>query len=299
MFDFLKGGKATIKVSVDRPVQPYWLGETVHATVTVNGEKDMKVQQARCELVFHEEYEYRYRQTDRDSDGHEHTEEKRSWVTEERAVQKEMMFGESTIKGGTNQTFEFNFPIPTNAAPTASGGKIVRVKWFLKGILDRKLLPDISDKVEILVFTTPPNQNVQPGTFGSSNEPSEAELNFTLPRLEWVLGETLAGEFHINPHKEFDATEIRVELVRREFVPRDLGNESIERFTVKLGGGTHLTPGQNLVFPFNLMLPPSAPASFRTQNSCVEWKVSGVLARRLRGDTRAEQEVFVYSKHAS
>lgn len=299
MFDFLKGGKATIKVSADRPVQPYWLGETVHATVTVSGEKDMKVQQARCELVFHEEYEYRYRDTHRDSDGHEHTEEKRSWVTEERVVQKEMMFGETTIKGGTNQTFQFNFPIPTNAAPTASTGKIVKVKWILKGILDRKLLPDISDNVELLVFTTPPNQNVQPGVFGSSNEPGEAEMNFSLPRLEWVLGETLAGEFRINPNKEFEATEIRMELVRREFVPRDLGNESIERFPIKLAQGTHLAPGQNLVFPFNLMLPPSVPASFRTQRSCVEWKISGVLARRLRGDTHVEQEILVYNKHMS
>lgn len=299
MFDFLKGGKATVKVTVDRPVQPYWLGETVQATVTVNGEKDLKVQQARCELVFHEEYEYRYRDTDRDSDGHEHTEEKRSWVTQEQVVQKELMSGETTIKGGTSQTFQYRFAIPPNAAPTASTGKIVKVKWLLKGILDRKLLPDIANNVELLVFTTPPNQNVNPGLFGSSNEPGEAELNFSLPRLEWVLGETLAGEFHIKPNKEFDATEIRVELVRREWVPRDLGNESIERFAVKLAQGTHFTPGQNMVLPFNFMLPQSAPATFRTPNSCVEWKVSGVLARRLRGDTRADQEIFVYNKHTA
>ncbi len=298
MFDFLKGGKATIKVSVDRPVQPYWLGETLHATVTVNGEKDMKVQQARCELVFHEEYQYRHRETHRDSDGHEHTEERTSWQTDERVVQKEMMFGESTIKGGTNQTFQFNFPIPTNAAPTATAGKIVKVQWLVKGILDRKLLPDISDKVELLVFTTPAGQNVQAGVFGSSNEPNEAQMNLSLPRLEWVLGETVAGELRINPSKEFDATEIRVELVRREYVPRDLGNESLERVTVKVAGGTHLAPGQNLVFPFNVILPPSVPASFRTQNSCVEWKVSGILARRLRGDTRVDQELFVYNKQA-
>jgi Arrestin (or S-antigen), N-terminal domain/SpoOM protein len=44
VFDLLKGGKAQINLTLDRPDLVYYPGETVQARVNVIGEKDLKIQ---------------------------------------------------------------------------------------------------------------------------------------------------------------------------------------------------------------------------------------------------------------
>lgn len=50
MFDFLKGGKANLSVTLDRATKSYAPGETIHATVRVEGvnhrARDLSVQRA-------------------------------------------------------------------------------------------------------------------------------------------------------------------------------------------------------------------------------------------------------------
>jgi sporulation-control protein spo0M len=295
MFDFLKGGKAKLHVTLDRPMLPYYLGETVHAAVTIEGEKELKIEEARVALVCHEEYEYRYESHHRDSDGHHHTAVHTSWATDEQVIQQQVLMGQGAIPSNFMQTYEFSAAIPASAPPTCDGGRIVRVKWMVKATLDRKLAGDIEDKAELLVFATPPGSMVSPGEFGYSNEPKEATLAMALPCKEWVLGETVQGQFLIRPQKAFEATEVRVELVRVEQVPRDRGNESKEEVKVKLAGKTKFEPGQDLTFPFSVAIPSPRPVSGRTRNSSVTWRLRGVLARFLRGDTLVEEEIFVYS----
>jgi sporulation-control protein spo0M len=295
MFDFLKGGKANLKLTLDHPLQPYYLGETVHAKVEIEGEKDLKVQQGRVVLVCREEYEYRYQTQSTDSDGRTTTDENRSWQTDEKEVNRQVFFGETTIRAGSKQAFEYDLPIPPNLPPTCEGGRIVRVKWLVKATLDRRLASDIEQVAEIYVFAYPPGTMVGAREYGYSTEPGEAELALSLPGKEYVLGETISGEFLVRPKKEFDATEVRIELTRREFVPRDLGNEHLEVKAIKVAGPTKLQPGQNLTFPFSLTLPSPSPVTCRTNNSSVNWLVKGILARRLRSDTRVEEEMFVYS----
>ncbi len=295
MFDFLKGGKAKLHVSLDRPMLPYYLGETVHATVTIEGEKELKIQEARVALVCHEEYEYRYESHHRDSDGHHHTEVHTSWATDEQVIQQQQLMGPGAIPSAFMQTYEFAAAIPAGAPPTGDGGRIVRVKWLVKATLDRKLAGDVEAKAELLVFAAPPGQMVSPGEFGYSNEPNEAAMAMALPCKEWALGETIQGQLLVRPQKAFDATEARVELVRVENVPRDRGNESKEEIKVKVAGKTKFEPGQDLTFPFSVAIPSPRPISGRTRNSGVTWQVRGVLARFLRGDTAVEEEIFVYS----
>jgi hypothetical protein len=96
MFDFLKGGKANVTVALDRPVGPYYLGETVHATITIEGQKDLKVQEARATLSYREEYQYKHESSYRDSSGYEHTREETSWTTDEQVVQRQQLMKEGT-----------------------------------------------------------------------------------------------------------------------------------------------------------------------------------------------------------
>lgn len=301
MFDLLKGGKTSVKLTLDRPIGkdataafPYYLGETVHACVTLVSEKGVKIQEGRIALVYQEEYQYKHRQHSGTSRGHSTTTVATAWATDEKEANRQVFLGETSIPAGTQKTYEFDLPIPTQAAPSALA-EIVHIKWLVKATLDRRIAGDIEDRVDLPVFTAAPSTSVQPVESGVSNEPDEADLIFSLPGKEWVMGETIAGQLRVSPKKEFDVTEIRVELVRRERVPRDLGNEREISMPVKLSGGTRLKPGQNLTLPFNVAIPSPVPVTFTTPNSTLDWMLRGVLARRLRKDTIAEQEIIIYS----
>lgn len=291
MFDFLKGGKATISVQLDRADKIYKPGETVHARVTLEGVKDLKIQNARVALVSVQEYEYRHRE--RDSDGDYET--RTSKTTDELKVWEQQFLGETTIKGNSNQTFEFDMTLPPDALPTVEGGKILNHSWVVKTTLDRKLAGDVEDKQTLYVLTGPSEKMLGSGTHGSSNEPDQAELALKLPDTQFAVGDTISGELIIRPKKEFDATEIRVELARLEKVPRDEGNEHKANVPVKLAGGTRLLPGNEVVLPFQLKIPASVPITCRTRHGSIEWVLRGVLARRMRGDTSVEQELHLYS----
>ncbi len=295
MFDFLKGGKANVTVTLDRPVQPYYVGETVHARINIQGQKDLKIQEARVQLVCHEEYQYKYESRSTDSDGHTETSEETRWATDEQVVQRQQLMPEGTIPANFNQTFDFAAPIPAGSPPTCDGGRIVRVKWMVKVTLDRKMAADTETAADLLVFSTPTGQAGGAGQYGFSSEPADAQLHFVLADKEWTLGQTIHGQLVVQPQKAFDVSEIRVELVREEHVPRDRGNKYRQPGVVKLAGGTHLEPGQAQTYPFDIAIPASVPTTMRTRNSTVTWSLAGILARRLRSDTRVEEEVFVSS----
>ena len=300
MFDFLKGGSTSVKLTLDRAtgqdatlVNPYYLGETVRARVTLISEKEIKVQQGRVALVYQEEYQYKHRQHS-SSRGHSTTSVVTTWATDNQEATRQIFLGEASIPAGTQKTYEFDLPIPTNAAPS-SQAEIIHIKWMVKATLDRKLAGDIESCVELPVCSVTPGAIGQPVEVGGSNEPDEANLILTLPSKEWVMGDTLAGQLQVTPQKAFDVTEIRVELVRRERVSRDLGNEHETVLPVKLAGGTRFQPGQNLTLPFNLTIPSGVPATFRTPHSTLGWTLRGILARRLRKDTLLEEEILIYN----
>ncbi len=106
MFDFLKGGKANLTVTLDRQNKIYKAGETIRASVRVEGVKDLKIQRAVIALVSREEYEYKYETRDSDGD----LETRTSKATDENKVWEQQFLDETTIKGNSNQTFEFDIP---------------------------------------------------------------------------------------------------------------------------------------------------------------------------------------------
>jgi hypothetical protein len=292
MFDFLKGGKVYLTFKLDQPNKFFRFGDPVRGTLTIENEKELKIQEGRVALIFKEESQYRYESTDRDSDGHERRTTNTSWQNDERVVAQTVFLREGVIPAKTNKTVEFDFAIPQNAAPTIEGGQIVRAKWLVKATLDRKMASDYNEQVEIPVFELAQKYDGSDRNYGYSNEPGEAEMALHLPMSEWALGETIEGELIVKPQKSFDATEVRVELARTENVPRDLGNQYVDRQAIKLAGGIKFEPGQTLTYPFRITIPVRPPTA-QTEKFSVEWQLSGVLARRLRGDTRVEETIRV------
>lgn len=291
MFDFLKGGKATLTVSLDRTNRIYAPGETIHVTVNVQGVKDLKIQSGKIALVSLEEYEYRYESRDSDGD----TSTTTTKTTDQVKVWEQQFLGETTIKTNSTENFEFNISIPAKATPTVADGKILNLTWLVKTTLDRKLAGDVEDKQELYILAPLSGTSSGPGDFGISNEPGEAEMLLRLSKREFALGETISGELILRPKKQFDVTEIRVELVRLEDVPRDEGNQFKQDEKVKLAAGTKLTPGQEMTFPFQIKIPTLRPITANTRHGTINWSLRGVLSRRMRGDTLVEQEVLIYN----
>jgi hypothetical protein len=113
---------------------------------------------------------------------------------------------------------------------------------------------------------------------------------------EFILGDAIAGELLVRPKKPFDMTEARIELVRREYVPRDLGHEYLDVFKVRIAEGSKLQAGQPMTMPFRIEIPKTGFGTMCTRNSSVTWSLRGILARRMRGDTQVAEEVYVYNQ---
>lgn len=295
MFDFLKGGKATVTVAVNRPAQPYYVGEAVQARIDIQVQKELNITEARAQLVCREKYQSREESGEIDDDGSTSSSIEKKWVTNEQVVHQQQLLPGNSLPSGFGQTFDFVAPIPADAPSTCESGKIVNIEWFVKATLARKLARDIEALVPIRLLSTPTGEADKGGEYGFSNEPDEAALSFALSSLEWCLGDTVEGKFVVQPHKGFDVSEVRLELVRQEYVPQGKGNTFREAKQVKLAGRTRLQPGQELALPFRIAIPEAVPVTMRTRHSLVTWSLVGVLARSLRRDTYAEQEIFVFS----
>ncbi|PWH20142.1 MAG: hypothetical protein DDG58_03280 [Ardenticatenia bacterium] len=296
MLDFLKGGKATVTITVDRPAQPYFTGETIQVKAEVQVQKELKITEARAQLVCQEKYQYRDESRDIDDDGGAHSSIEKKWATVEQVVCQQSLLPEDTLPSGFSRSFEFVAPIPVDAPPTCRNGKIVSVEWFVRATLARKLARDIEALVPIQLLSAPTGEAAREGVYGFSNEPDEATLHFALSSLEWCLGDTVQGTFVVQPQKGFDVSEVRLELGRQEYVPQGKGNTFREAKQIKLAGRMRLQPGQELAIPFSIAIPEAAPVTMRTPHSTVTWSLMGVLARSLRRDTYVEQELFVFSR---
>lgn len=293
MFNFLKGTKTELTVTLDRPNGLYYPGDTVGATIEIQPNKELKLHGARVKLSGTEKYEYTYISHSTDSDGNSSDDYVKTWGTNEFFASEENFLGATTLPGGVPQRYSFRMGLPSDALPSLAG-KIVRIQWKAGVKLDRRLAGDLHSEAELRVGFPDPGPAIQPGEYGESNEPGETELTFLLPGLETVAGQSLNGQLRVLPRKNFDASEVRLELVCHEYVSYDQGNESEKVIPFKLAGGVQFTAGQTQTIPFQASIPQEAAPSIQTPNGSIVWTMKGILSRRLRKDTTIEQGFVVY-----
>ena len=175
-------------------------------------------------------------------------------------------------------------------------GEITQNRWVAKVTLDRRMKKDFNAEAEIALIVPPPGESAQPGQYGTSSHPDKVDFQIALPRLEWVEGETIESRLLVSPQDRLKFREMRVELVRREHVPRDRGNTKIVTVSnSQVAGKTELSPGQIAEFPFRLTIPQQGCPSRQTDNSNATWSIRGVLPRRLARDFTVTQEIYVYN----
>ena len=298
MFNFLKGEKTEIAVTLDRPNGTYFPGETIGVTVTITPDKELKLKKAVVKLSGSEAYQYLTTTTSTDSEGNESEEVSYEWAGSELFVSEENFLGETTLPAGATQRYSFQMKIPDEGLPTCIG-EIVRLEWQVnvKFTSARFLGSDPQAQADLRVLSPAPGVQVQAGEYGGSNEPGEADLALLLPGLEALPGQLVNGQLRILPRKDF-AAEVRLEMVRDENVSYDRGNQCKKSFPVKLAGKTKFVAGQMLTLPFQVTIPQDAPPSIQTPNGSIIWVIKGVLGRTLRKDTQIEQTIMVYQPKA-
>ena len=293
MLNIFKGGKVSLNVVLDRPDMPYQPGETVHVTLTVQGEKELKIQQGRVALVYTEEY--RIRERERDSDDNSTSVNERT-LNDHKEIRREVFMQEGVIPATTAKSYTFDLLLPGDAAPTCSG-RIINSTWQVKATLDRKMAPDVNNEAALTVNAPAPGRRLAAGNFGMASNTGDTDMAIWLPKEEWRAGETIEGKLIVTPKKDFDVNEVRVELRRVENVPEQEGNTFTDNVAVlKPGAGTKFSAGTVVEYPFSVRLPDKGSPTMRGLHGTVVWSLKGVLARRLRSDYTVEEEIGVYAQ---
>lgn len=302
MFNFLSGSQAKLELALDKPTGPYYPGDTIHATVTLQGQNPLDVQEARVTFAYSEEYttRRRARMSRRVRHGNQvrteyHETEQTATLTDERELAREMLFAPGALPAPVNRTSELSFTVPQDAPP-AFEGKIVKVHWLLRAQVAVKNAQDLHADVAVPVAQVAPGQHLQPGEFSERVGLDEATGFIWLPRQEWRGGETIEGKVVIKPTRDFDATAVRGVILRREQVSDELGHTVNEADQpVQIAGTTKFRAGQTYELPFRLPVPTVPSGTFSTPHSAVAWSAQVILDRRLHADSSISAPVFVYS----
>jgi SpoOM protein len=277
--------KADVQVSLDRDsVLP---GETVEATIRIlGGRKDLEVQEGRLELLYENEYTYRHRV------GSGSTRRTKSSTTTDRAVVDSVRFLEAgAVAADTPHDATASLTVLADAAPSAEG-EITKVRWKVVATLARPHAMDVHGRAPLTVLSRA----------GAALDAPEVEtrdgleLSFRLDREHFGPGDLVHGALIATPLRACRMTEARVELVRREEVPRNEGNtKEVEEAAAILDSEVSLSLGAPREWPFQLQLPPVVVPCLRTEHSSVTWLLKGIGSRRLRRDYRITQPIDVHT----
>jgi SpoOM protein len=279
------GPKADVQVSLDRDsVLP---GETVEATIRIlGGRRDLAIQEGRLELLYENEYTYRHQV------GTGSTRRTKASKATDRAVVDTVRFLEpGHVAADTPYEATASVTVPPDAVPSAEG-EITKVRWRVVATLARPHAMDVHRRAPLIVLSRAVDQLDAPDV----ETRDDVELSFRLDREHFGPGDMLHGTLVATPLQACRATEVRVELVRREDVPRNDGNtKEVEEATAILDGEIDLSLGAPREWPFQLQLPAVVVPCLATKHSSVTWLLKGTGSRRLRRDYRVTQPIDVHT----
>jgi hypothetical protein len=279
------GPKADVQVSLDRDsVLP---GETVEATIRiVGGRKDLAIQEGRLELLYENEYWYRHQV------GSGSTRRTKASKATDRADVDSVRFLEAGhVAADTPYEATASLTVPADAVPSAEG-EITKVRWRVVATLARPHAMDVHRRTPLTVLS----QGGAPLDAPDVETRDDLELSFRLDREDFGPGDVLHGTLVAAPLQACGVTGVRVELVRREDVPRKDGNtKEVEEAAAILDGELDLSLGAPREWPFELQLPAVVVPCLATKHSSVTWLLKGIGSRRLRRDYRVTQPIDVHS----
>lgn len=285
MFDAITGSSANLKVKIEGGDKPYYPGDVVPATITLQTSKTINVKMLSAALIVQETY------VSEDSDGDSSTHTAYKNVAAEK-----VLLPDSQIPEGAQRSYSVQLQIPEDAVPFHYDARLQCV-WKVEAHLNRKSGKDRRESALINLIVPPPGINNKPGLYGKSNKPKDVKMSLSLPSLEWIEGEPVEGKLVFEPLKSFDVKEIRMELEVNQKVHVKMQHISSTTRPSKqiLTKKLKLQAGRKYEFPFDISLPANKTPSRYTSTSTVVWKLKGVLVRSWFKSAVVEQEIYVYS----
>ena len=278
-------GSFRIAIDLDRPDGSYYPDDEVKGTITIESPKEVVLHEIVAGLVFSQEYQLK-------ATSAHNTPPK--WDKAQHWYHKEVLAIDK-VPAKFKETFPFTWRIPPDASPPCSG-KVIRNRWLALVQVDRTMARDVVTEVE-LPLVVPPHGSIGGGEFSDQKVPVPAFMSFSLPKLDYIEGDTITGELNIGVHDdEIDVRGIRVELVRREHVSMDGGKTRlIVEQRVQLGGRTTLQAKKPELYEFKLQVATNGCPTNVTTTGEVTWMLRGVLDRPQSKDATVQQEVYLYN----
>ena len=196
---------------------------------------------------------------------------------------------ETQVHEGLSYGGNFNFEVPADAIPTASG-EVAEIRWTVQASVDVARARDLLHSRNLNVFTTVPD----PAPPIAAEEVfGWCTMSLSLSSGTVCAGQSLHGQFSVRPRQEITVQGVRVVL---ECWEKALDKQ---KFTINdrvfLEYETVLAPGQDFEWPIRLHVPKNRLPSTSADHTQVVWRVKGILDRSGRTDLEVQQEIQVYA----
>ena len=272
-------------------------GDRLKVRVSLVPKEDFQARRGRVEIVCEETYvdDLRTRQTVTTSGGSRTRHYEGTSILSR--YDKVFTVASSTMRRGLSYSFDVDWPVPLNAPPTARGVSVhsigVGIAWTVTTSVDVADAGDFHDTQEIAVVAPRAIGRAPSSPLVAQNTDDRCALTLTLPRRNARSQDTVDGSLRAEISQDMRVSEVRAELIRVEaFGPYGRAKDYREDL-VKVDGSLALRRGESREWRFQLKTGEVEAPSLRTDNSVVTWLVKCVLARRMRFDSRIEQEVWV------
>ena len=283
-----------IAVAVEGKENPLFAGDKVQATVTLTTTKGGEVKTMHAGLQLKRKQQSASKS--KGKDGGETTDKK--WVEQEEWVAEETLLDEAALARGLNNAYHLQWQIPGDAAPSYKGD-IIQQTYKVVVELDRAEGKDLKEDVELQVVEPAPGKELVAASYGEGKNADDALMQFELPRLEFVEGETLSGRLAVNPRVDIEAASVQLELWRIETVTEgDTPNE--QRYKAQahgLAGITILKSGVPASYDFSFPVAIECCPTFKHGTAKGSWLLRAVISRPLATDCEVEQELYLYGAY--
>ena len=180
--------------------------------------------------------------------------------------------------------------MPPDAPPSASG-KLVNIRWVLKGVMDVPKKGDLSQEKLLNVFSMTP-QDSEISIIPANKSFGEVDLSLIVPPAA-TASRALKGQLTLKVKEKLSIRGVRVELVRVEEAGSRNDNEVVS--TAQVSGEISFNGGESPIFEFSLDIPASVSPTSICRRSSLTWKVRAVLDRKMKTDFSVEQELRIYN----
>ena len=155
MFNFLKGKKSELSVTLDRLNGIYYLGETVNVNVDIQPKRELELVGVRVQLRGLEGRAYKHTVMDSSYQNIPISTENTSWDYTEFFTGEERALDETTLPGGTLRHYSFQMNIPSDASPSFVGEDLI-VRWqIIVKLMGRYLEKEWLSETELSVQSPP------------------------------------------------------------------------------------------------------------------------------------------------